>query len=201
MENNTPRKVAKSLGLKRYQGVPCPKGHSGIRYVSSMDCVECRAFLKAMANRRKRLLRGPVPLGRPSKNVMTLTPKIGRPKKYPELVGPPKPPKKHPPKPVTEFDFWVRRSRAGNKERTKLSVEYYKTIHATHCPLLGMELTYVNCKSNRAPDNYATLDRIDPTKGYVKGNVQILSFRANTIKGDATIDELKLVVQNWEKLL
>ena len=61
-----------------------------------------------------------------------------------------------------------------------------------------MELTYANCKQQRTPDNYATLDRIDPTKGYTLGNVQILSFRANTIKGDATLEELKQIVQNWK---
>lgn len=187
MKNNSPRKVAQSLGLKRYQGAPCPKGHSGVRYVTSMDCVECRAFLKAMAGRRKRSERGLV--------------KLGRKRKYPELIGPPKPLKKHPPKPVTEFDFWVRRNRLQTTERTKLTVEYYKTLFVTHCPLLGIELTYTNCKQQRTPDNYATLDRIDPTKGYTPGNVQILSFRANTIKGDATLEELRLIIKNWEKHL
>jgi hypothetical protein len=185
MKKDTPRKIAKSLGLKRYQEVPCTKGHSGIRFVTSMDCVECRAFLKAMASRRKRAERGPV--------------KQGRPKKYPELIGPPKPFKKHPPKPITSFDFWVRRNRVQRTERTKLSVEYYQTLYVTHCPLLGIELTYENCGQKAAPPNYATLDRIDATKGYEEGNVQILSFRANTIKGDATLEELKTIVRNWEK--
>ena len=82
-------------------------------------------------------------------------------------------------------------------ERTKLTVEYYKTLFVTHCPLLGIELTYANCKQQRVPDNYATLDRIDSTKGYTPGNVQILSFRANTIKGDSTLEELKMITQNW----
>ena len=184
MKNDTPRKIAKSLGQKRYQGAPCPKGHSGIRYVTSMDCVECRAFLKAMSGRRKRIAIGA---------------RRGRPKKYPELIGPPKPVKSHPPKPVTPFDFWVRRNRIQRTERTKLSVEYYQTLYVTHCPLLGIELIYENCGRKATPANYATLDRIDATKGYEKGNVQILSFRANTIKGDATLEELKLIVKNWEK--
>ena len=187
MKNNTPRKEAQSLGLKRYQGAPCPKGHSGVRYVTSMDCVECRAFLKAMASRRKRSERGPV--------------KLGRKRKYPELIGPPKPTKKQLPKPITQFDFWVRRNRIQRSERRLLSIDYYQTIFVTHCPLLGIELTYENCGTKSVPNNYATLDRIDPTKGYVEGNVQILSFRANTIKGDTTLEELRLIIKNWEKHL
>ena len=116
-------------------------------------------------------------------------------------MGPQKPKKKQPPKPITEFDFWVRRSRTGNTARTQLSVEYYQTLFVTHCPLLGLELTYKNCGKEAAPDNYATLDKINPAKGYTKGNVQILSFRANTIKGDASLEELKLIAKNWESQL
>jgi hypothetical protein len=40
------------------------------------------------------------------------------------------------------------------------------------------------------------LDRIDPTKGYVKGNVWIVSHRANTLKGNTTHDELKAITEN-----
>lgn len=38
--------------------------------------------------------------------------------------------------------------------------------------------------------NMATLDRIDSTKGYVPGNVQVISFLANRLKSNATVKEL-----------
>ena len=185
MKNTTPRKSAKELGLKYYEGRECLHGHGTTRSVANGDCVVCRRVAKAKTAMQKRAARGLL--------------KPGRKRKYPIFVGPLKPKKRHLPKPITEFDFWVRRNRLQRTERTQLPVEYYQTLFVTHCPLLGMELTYANCKQH-TPDNYATLDRIDPTKGYTLGNVQILSFRANTIKGDATLEELKQIVQNWGSL-
>ncbi len=55
------------------------------------------------------------------------------------------------------------------------------------CPVLGMPLVYG--KDNSGPDS-ATLDRIDPNKGYVRGNVQVISRRANMMKSDASAVEL-----------
>ena len=40
----------------------------------------------------------------------------------------------------------------------------------------------------------ASLDCIIPELGYVPGNVAVISRRANTIKNDATIEELELVL-------
>lgn len=55
------------------------------------------------------------------------------------------------------------------------------------CPILGMPLVYG--RGNSGPDS-ATLDRIDPNKGYVRGNVQVISRRANMMKSDASPAEL-----------
>ena len=65
------------------------------------------------------------------------------------------------------------------------------------CPLLGIELKYDN-KGTYKP-NSATLDRIDNSRGYVKGNVWIVSYRANSIKTDASVGELIALTKNLSK--
>ena len=55
------------------------------------------------------------------------------------------------------------------------------------CPYLGVQLSECGSKDvGRRP----SLDRIDPRRGYVPGNVVVVSFRANTIKHNATAEEL-----------
>lgn len=68
----------------------------------------------------------------------------------------------------------------------------------THCPVLGIELDYAPKDSRKNRDNAPSLDRIDPRKGYVSGNVQVISLRANRIKNDATVDELRRVADYME---
>ena len=44
---------------KRYQGAPCLKGHPGVRYTSSGQCVECAdSHTEARRERIRKLLKG-----------------------------------------------------------------------------------------------------------------------------------------------
>lgn len=62
------------------------------------------------------------------------------------------------------------------------------------CPVLGIRLDYsVGGKGGKQVRGSPSLDRIDSAKGYVHGNVVVMSMRANRIKSDATPDELKRV--------
>lgn len=63
------------------------------------------------------------------------------------------------------------------------------------CPLLEIPLTVGYGNSQ---ENSYSLDKIIPDLGYVKGNVWVISNKANMIKNNASLEELKLLVKNLE---
>lgn len=64
-----------------------------------------------------------------------------------------------------------------------------------YCPVLGIELRVAEeIHSANSP----TIDRVDNAKGYVRGNVLVISFRANTLKRDGTLDEFRAIVNYIE---
>ena len=61
------------------------------------------------------------------------------------------------------------------------------------CPVFGKPFVVGN--RDLAP----SLDRIRPEQGYVEGNVAVISFRANRLKMNASLAELKQLVSWLEK--
>jgi hypothetical protein len=75
------------------------------------------------------------------------------------------------------------KSRAKEKGR-EFKIELTDIVIPAVCPVLGV------------PMERPSLDRIDSSKGYVKGNVRVISHRANMLKNNATIEELELVLKD-----
>jgi hypothetical protein len=99
-----------------------------------------------------------------------------------------------------DFDFRLnmllnaskQRARNKNREHT-ITVEDIKAIYPTDgcCPIFGMKLEF-NTAGFR--ENSPSIDRIDTTKGYTPDNIQIISWKANRIKGYATLQELEMLL-------
>lgn len=70
----------------------------------------------------------------------------------------------------------------------------------SHCPVLGIPLVRHLGKKGGG-DSSPSLDRIKPELGYVRGNIIVVSRRANRIKTDATPEELEAVADfyRWGK--
>lgn len=68
------------------------------------------------------------------------------------------------------------------------------------CPLLNIRLELNIGQGKKKRHNSPSLDRIDSSKGYIKGNVWVISDRANRMKNDATMDELIMFSKNVLKI-
>lgn len=65
------------------------------------------------------------------------------------------------------------------------------------CPVFGFDLKREDKKTWMfAP----SVDRIDSSKGYIKGNVTVVSRRANILKRDATLEELEQLLNYYKTL-
>jgi hypothetical protein len=64
-------------------------------------------------------------------------------------------------------------------------------IIPAYCPVLNLKLEPNNKIAGAASP---TIDRVDNTKGYTKDNIRVISFRANSLKADATPDELEKIL-------
>lgn len=67
----------------------------------------------------------------------------------------------------------------------------------THCPVLGVRL---RPSSGRAGPYSPSLDRIDPSQGYVPGNVVVVSWRVNELKKDATVQEMERICAFYQQV-
>jgi hypothetical protein len=59
-----------------------------------------------------------------------------------------------------------------------------------YCPVLGVRMEMGN-NGGKWRVNSPSLDRVDNTKGYVPGNVRVISYRANMLKRDASLAEIR----------
>lgn len=86
-----------------------------------------------------------------------------------------------------------RRARQRNIEFT---IELSDVQIPDKCPLLGIPID----SYDKWQGSHPSLDRIDSSKGYIKGNVMVISHRANMLKNNSTADELLCLSINLGKL-
>lgn len=65
------------------------------------------------------------------------------------------------------------------------------------CPILGIPLYF---HRDMAEDDSISYDRIDSSKGYSLDNVIVISHRANKLKSNATLDEMRKIVNFYQQL-
>ena len=58
------------------------------------------------------------------------------------------------------------------------------------CPILGIKL---NTDNRVTSFDSPSLDRFDSSKGYIQGNIFVISWRANKLKSDASLEEIEKI--------
>ncbi|MFL6758565.1 hypothetical protein [Sphingomonas sp.] len=77
------------------------------------------------------------------------------------------------------------RKRAQNR-RLDFTIRREDIITPDVCPVLGIPLVVGSDRSPASP----SLDRIDPSLGYVPGNIRVISDRANRLKSNRSLAHL-----------
>jgi hypothetical protein len=93
--------------------------------------------------------------------------------------------------------LWMKAKIRATAKGLEFNIEKSDILVPEFCPVFGMKLVLGD---GRPHDASPSLDRIDNTKGYIKGNIVVVSHKANLLKRDATIAQLKQVVAFYESL-
>lgn len=80
------------------------------------------------------------------------------------------------------------KARAKKKE-LEFNIDVEDIIIPDFCPILRVPIS--KGTMDKKDWNMSTIDRIDNSKGYIKGNVMVISRKANVMKNSATSKELK----------
>jgi hypothetical protein len=84
--------------------------------------------------------------------------------------------------------IWIKAKHTSQKKGYDFDLTEEDIVIPEKCPYLDVPLTKIYGAGQL--DFNASIDRIDSTKGYVKGNVQIISRMANRMKNNASEEQL-----------
>lgn len=98
---------------------------------------------------------------------------------------------------TVEYQLWLNAKERAKRDGVPFDIDFIDIVVPMRCPLLDIPL-FVG--SRQEHDNSPSIDKIIPSRGYVKGNIRVISHRANSIKRDASLEEMETLVNNWKAL-
>ena len=87
-----------------------------------------------------------------------------------------------------ERTIWIEARNRARSQNLPFDIDPEDCQIPEFCPVLGISLT-AKGKGTKS-DSTPTLDKVDPSKGYVKGNVNIISWKANRLKSNCSDPEV-----------
>jgi len=94
-----------------------------------------------------------------------------------------------------EYAMLMRAKSRAARSGAKFDLTLDDVVIPALCPVFGTPLALGTVKDN---DNSPSLDRVNNEGGYVRGNVWVISKKANLIKNSSTLPELKMLVSALE---
>jgi hypothetical protein len=85
------------------------------------------------------------------------------------------------------------------KQNVPFDITVEDIVIPKFCPLLEIEFNLTEMTKGNI--NAPSLDKIIPELGYVKGNIKVISLKANFMKSNASIKELSIFKKNISKYL
>lgn len=84
--------------------------------------------------------------------------------------------------------IWIEAKSRANKAQLPFDIEIEDCNIPEFCPVLGIKL--IEKGNGTRNDATPTLDKVDPCKGYVKSNVNVISWKANRLKSNCDEPEI-----------
>lgn len=85
-----------------------------------------------------------------------------------------------------DWALWHRAKKRAARKGLTFDLSLTTVVIPDRCPVLGFPMIVGQGRLPQSP----SLDRIDPTQGYVTGNCRVISDHANRLKGDLDLDAL-----------
>ena len=86
--------------------------------------------------------------------------------------------------------MWLAAKHRAKQQGVPFTIKTSDIVISDTCPILGIPLRFRGDNKDYSP----SLDRVIPALGYIAGNIAVISNRANQIKSNATLEELKRLV-------
>lgn len=93
--------------------------------------------------------------------------------------------------------MWTNKRINAKRDNVEFTIRVEDIKIPSHCPILGIPLRFE--RGRRGPSAATpSIDRINPARGYVPGNIRVISWRANELKRNGTLAEFKAIIRDME---
>jgi hypothetical protein len=93
--------------------------------------------------------------------------------------------------------LWSFAKRRAKLKGIEFSITPEDIIVPNLCPIFGIEL---NFGTKIEWESSPSLDRINPNLGYIKDNIKVISWKANRLKTNASVEELEKIIKYMKEV-